>query len=274
MNPIELNVSDVSDEQLHFYRFQSRNWGGLHGRLFINDVEIHEFSPTRSQVSCSDIQNWLMPGDNTVVVSVTDMDPGTQTGAGECLYECSLHGMPTPNLPDDSNCLWTIRIDDLQNTQPFTRVYSFGFTSLQVPTSRLWRKADVIDLLPEPEKQRVLQLQDELVAAFRHGDSAKLLKLYEFVVQEETDMRKQDSNEIFERIREEMLALSEMSREGLVQFHQETDVYFNHLAGNRVVQLCSEEGGATIRLQGEGEEYIPINIFASRIDGQWNLVRR
>ncbi len=276
MSTVELAVRDVADEQLHRYRFQAKNWGGISGRLFINEVEIHSFSPQKSQVSCDDIQNWLMPGDNNVVISITagpqaEHDAKTQSHP---YYECSLHGMAQAGFPNYENCLWEITIDELSQAPPLTLHYVFGFTSLQVPTSQLWRKAEVVNVLQPDDKAALLALQDSLVGAFERGEVDKVMEIYRFVVSEQALMRDEDISQSMAQVREEVSYFAELAQQGLIRFEQEKEVYFNQLVGNRVVQLRSETGTPTVTLSAEHGDFIHLNMYAAKIDGQWILVRR
>lgn len=273
MNHIELVVRDVSDEQLCYYRLQARNHAGLTGRLFINDVEVHRFTPDKSQISCDNIQNWLMPGDNYVVISITE--GGTVGLSSDTpLYECALHGMTSPGIPDDVNCLWTISLDHSEQKFPMSRAWQFGFTSLQVPTSQLWRNAEVVEVLNDADRKDIIALQNKLVLAFEDGKSDEVLKMYDFILTEEAGMLHDSVQVESSQVVQEMEFLSDMTQQGLVKFTQQDDVYFNHIVGNRVIQLRSDEGGATVTINGGEGEYIDLNIFASRIDNEWHLVRR
>jgi len=279
MNSFELPVKDVSDEQLVRYRFQAKNWGELRGRLFINDVEIHNFSSKKSQLSCDDIQNWLMPGDNNIVISITG--GGTSNSANNInendktpLYERSLHGMSKPEFPNDSNCLWEININELPQATPLLLQYTFTFTSLQVPTSQLWKNAEIVEGLKDKDRDEILSLQQKLVSGFKRGSIESVMDVYKFVMTEEAAMRNEDVSSSVQKVKDEVSFLAEMSQQGLVRFQQEEEVYFNHLVGNRVVQLCSEKGGATVTIRGEEGEFISLNLYASKINGEWNLVRR
>ncbi|VAW74454.1 hypothetical protein MNBD_GAMMA12-187 [hydrothermal vent metagenome] len=273
MSHIELKVSDVSDEQLCYYRLQARNHAGLTGRLFINDVEVHRFTPDKSQISCDNIQNWLMPGDNYLVISITE-DGSIDLDDETPLYECALHGMTSPGIPDDTNCLWSISLEHSEKNFPMSRAWQFCFTSLQVPSSQLWRNAEVVDVLNDNDRNDIVALQNKLVLAFEDGKSDEVLKMYDFILTEEASML-HDSEQIkSSQVIEEMEFLSDMTQQGLVKFTQQDDVYFNHIVGNRVIQLCSDAGGATVTINGGEGEYIDLNIFASRIDKEWHLVRR
>ncbi len=276
MTTLELAVRDVADEQLHRYRFQAKNWAGITGRLFINEVEIHNFSPQKSQVSCDDIQNWLMPGDNRVVISITaGPEPGYRADEEpKPCYECSLHGMARAGFPNYDNCLWEILLEELPQTPPLTLNYTFCFTSLQVPTSQLWRKAEVVNVLKPEDKAALLALQDSLVGAFERGAVEQVMEIYRFVVSEQALMRDEDISQSMAQLREEVIYFTELAGQGLIRFHQDREVYFNQLAGNRVVQLCSESGEPTVTLAAEHGDFIHLNMYAARIDGQWMLVRR
>lgn len=273
MNHIELKVNDVSDEQLCYYRLQARNYAGLTGRLFINDVEVHRFSPEQSQISCDNIQNWLMPGENYVVISITDGGE-FDTLEGSPLYECSLHGMTRPGIPDDANCLWNISLETTEKEFPMSRAWQFCFTSLQVPTSQLWRSAEIVEVLNDNDRNDIIALQNKLVSAFEEGKSDEVLKIYDFILVDEAGMLHDSVQVSTGQAAEEMEMISDMTQQGLVKFNQQQDVYFNHIVGNRVIQLCSDEGGATVTINGGEGEYIDLNIFASRIDNEWHLVRR
>jgi len=273
MNHIELKVNDVSDEQLCYYRLQARNHAGLTGRLFINDVEVHCFSPDKSQISCVNIQNWLMPGDNYVVISITE-GATVEVDSDTPLYECALHGMTSPGIPDDTNCLWNISLENTEKDFPMSRAWQFGFTSLQVPSSQLWRSAEIIEVLNDEDRNNIIALQNKLVLAFEDGKSDEVLKLYDFILEEEAGMLHDSVQLESSQVAEEMEYLSDLTQQGLVKFTQQHDVYFNHIVGNRVIQLCSDEGGATVTINGGEGEYIDLNIFASRIDKEWHLVRR
>ncbi len=273
MKLVELSVSDVSDEQLVRYRFQARNYGGLTGRLFINDVEIHQFSPDQSLVSCDNIQNWLMPGENKLVISITAAPEHCPVG-GQSLYECSLHGMTHPSIPDDTNCLWEVKIDSLIEPPPVSQYYSFEFTSLQVPTSSLWKKAEVMEILDPHDRENILVLQNALLNAFEVGDVKQVMDIYRYVVEEEASMRNADVRDSTQMVEEEISFLADLKKQGLIEFIKEDDVYFNQLVGNRVVQLCSERGGSPLTIRSSDGENIQLNLYASRINGDWNLVRR
>ncbi len=273
MQTLDLKVRDVSDEQLHFYRFQAKNHAQLTGRLFINDVEIHNFTPEQNQISCNDIHYWLMPGENSISISIENVPNIVNEGMSP-LYACSLHGMTSMNLPDESNCLWKIEVLDLESDPPLSLHYKFDFTSLQVPSSDLWRKAETIDFLPEVEQEQILLLKNKLVNAFEQGKSDDVMGIYEYVLNEEASMDNKELRESKMLVNEELSYLSEMAKEGYIKFEQANGYYFNHLAGNRVVQLCSDSGGPAIRMCDDEGESVGINIYASKIDGEWNLVRR
>jgi len=269
---IELKVNDVSDEQLCYYRLQARNHAGLTGRLFINDVEVHRFTPNKSLISCDNIQNWLMPGDNYVVISITE--GGVYDESDTPLYECALHGMTSPGIPDDANCLWNISLENSEQTFPMSRAWQFGFTSLQVPTSQLWRNAEIVEVLNDEDRNNIIALQNKLVLAFEDGKSDEVLRMYDFILAEEAGMLHDSVQVESSQVVQEMEFLPDMTQQGLVKFTQKDDVYFNHIVGNRVIQLCSDAGGATVTINGGEGEYIDLNIFASRIDNEWHLVRR
>jgi hypothetical protein len=273
MESQEIKVNDVSDEQLKFHRFHARNLKGLTGRLFINDVQIHEFSPETSQLSCNDIQNWLMPGENSIVLSITK-GPVDSLEDGLPLYECSLHGAPETQIPDERNCLWSLEIKELSSEPPCTLNYTFQFTSLQVPTSQLWRDAQVVDHLDDKDRQRIVGLQHQLVSAFKTADTDQVMNIYNFVLSDEALMLDVDSVLSNEQVKQEVEFIGDMAKQGAVSIDEAEDVYFNHLVGNRVVQLCSESGGPTIAMRDDEGEEIYLNIYASKLNGEWNLVRR
>lgn len=273
MQILELKVKDVSDQQLHHYRFQARNHAKLSGRLFINEVEIHRFTPEHNQISSNQIHNWLIPGENTLTISIEDCASSEQDTFNP-MYSCSLHGMPLINLPDDHNCLWKIEVLDIDSRPPLSLHYNFLFTSLQVPSSKLWKNAEQVEYLAQTEQEEILSLKNALVSAFETGDADKVIAIYDYVLNEEALMFNQKMTESLAKIREELSVLSNMAKQGCLRLEHGDNYYFNHLADNRVVQLCAESGGAAVIMYDDNGDAIELNIYASKIDGQWSLVRR
>jgi len=273
MDTLNLKVKDVSDKQLHCYRFRAKNHSQLTGRLFINDLEIHHFTPESNQLSCADIHYWLMPGENHITIAIEDAPNVINEGLNP-LYACSLHGMTSLGIPDDHNCLWKIEILDLEDEPPLSLHYKFNFSHLQVPSSDLWSKAEAMSILPEAEQNQIVSLKENLVSAFKAGDTEKVMGLYQYVIYEEASMNNKELDESLTLVEEEFSFLSEMTQQGHVKFEQTDEYYFNHLAGNRVIQLCSDSGGPAIKMIDDAGDSIGLNIYASKIEGEWNLVRR
>ena len=254
--------------------------------LGVNDVPLVVDSDGEGYVTDVPILLWLKPGENRLTAYMTWPDgvpyePGTaELEASVFLHDPSQEA-PTP-LDTLASFSWPI--PGVPEAYPFP--FERPFVVSRPIATELWDRAEVIEELTDEDKRQIVALVEKLRAVIDAKDAEGAYALQEFKYTEDAVAEGKPPERIREAVIEQYQWLFE-------QDHVRSDplklpqAQFRIVAGGQVVAVSRPNNVSAISIEQripappdeEGEEAYEeglafgIDVYVSRIDGAWTIVR-
>jgi hypothetical protein len=253
-------VAKLPAAQLKLFALTYRSETGTVGEVLINDVPAIRFNGEGNSGSSSEVQAWLMPGTNTIVLNLDKTG-----GDSPELASVTLHGLAGPGFPGDENAIVNVAVK--KGTTPGALRYRFELPEKQAPPVQLWKRAAVVGALTDADRKELDALATQLLSAMQKGDTAGLRKLWQFVVEERARATYGDP-------KQQLAAIDKMAPEMKKTFAKATvsrPLQYRLVGGARIVQITAGSGKPPIVVrEKDGESSMPMS--AAKIDGRWTLV--
>lgn len=252
------------------YAFTYSSVPGVKGELRLNGVRMAELSGKGASGSTSRPQLWLMPGRNRLDLLVTLDAKVAKSAASEPLVQVRLHGLAEPGIPEESNAMVTVALapEVRKVGQQLRTAYEFALD--QAPPAELWSRAAKLEAVEPADRQVLIGLANQLVAAFRAKDAEAVTRLLRFVREDTAralgEPAKVDPDDIAEQVKlwapvaKRLPPLKPSTRE--VQL----------VGDGRVVRLA-QRGGQPCFVTRHGGGTLSLDLYFAKLDGAWALVR-
>ncbi len=254
--------------------------------LGVNDVPLVVDSDGEGYVTDVPILLWLKPGENRLTAYLTWPDGVTyEPGKAELEASAYLHD-PSQEAPTplDTLASFSWPLPGVPEAYPFP--FERPFVVSRPIATELWDRAEEIEELTDEDKREIVALVEKLRAAIDAKDAGGAYALQEFKYTEDAVAEGKPPERTREAVIEQYQWLFE-------QEHVRSDplklpqAQFRIVAGGQVVAVSRPNNVSAISIEQripappdeEGEEAFEeglafgIDVYVSRIDGVWTIVR-
>lgn len=270
IEPTILATKMPAGDPPRLFAFTYSTESGVKGELRLNGVVMAEFSGKGSSGSTNRPQLWLMPGRNRLELAVLLDAKGAKVAATQPLVQVRLHGLAEPGIPDESNTMLSVALapEVRKAGQRIREAYEFALD--QAPPAELWSRAAKLEAVEPADRQVLIGLANQLVAAFKAKDAEVVTRLLRFVREDSAramgEPAKLDPADIAEQVKlwapvaKRLPILKPAMRE--VQL----------VGDGRVVRLA-QRGGQPCFVTPHGGGKLSLELYFAKLDGAWALVR-
>jgi hypothetical protein len=241
----------------------------LNASIDLNDVSVSRPSKDGFASGQMNANLWIMPGENTIKVKITDLSKGKSSFGPK--IEVRLFLAQEGQMPDEGKKIAELIIAESENeklTLPLEK--EIKFTPEFVPPSDLWTSAEKTELT-DADKKEVQEIIKQTHKAINTANKDEVLKLMEF---KERDMAKAyyiDPEESLKSNTKMMTSFFKEIKGKLDPISKKLDYKF--VANGLVLVVTEPNGKDPIHAKSKDGGVFSFPISVSKIGGKWILVR-
>lgn len=267
-NNVVLGGSSMRD-----YFYISIEASGLHASVEINGFEAIAHDEGFSLVSSSPIDYWLSNEANSIVVDIEPLTNGEKI-SGDLSIEIFKHD-PKYDVPTPGVSYWKFDLSNEPDVIGKVPVFKKTSELLIKHTlgSQLWSDAEVVKNVSTSDKKEILSLIQTLETAILSKNTKLIINSFEYKIAEDARINKKTLSAAKELAENEF---SGMFSGGDFEIPRKFSTEIMHLkksADSKILSVVDLDRKSALQFVIDDEYEISIDIYVSKINGEWKIVR-